>query len=174
MQAPQRPTPHPNLVPVSLSSSRITHNSGVCGEASECSGLPLTLKSIAMDPSTQLVGSVRQGTDQPLRRRNHTPAGTLFVPEVSCDSLPRSVTRLASSDRSSSHMKISILDDYFDTVRTLPCFERLKPYQVEVWNDHVDDTKVLVERLSDTEVLVLIRERTAIGAVLLDRLPRLR
>src|SRR5229473_1627296 len=45
MQAPQRPVPQPNLVPVSLSSSRITHNSGMSEGASECAALPLTLKS---------------------------------------------------------------------------------------------------------------------------------
>src|SRR5262249_1129514 len=51
MQAPHRPVPHPNLVPVSLSSSRITHNSGVCGGALECAALPLTLKSNAIGSS---------------------------------------------------------------------------------------------------------------------------
>jgi len=71
-------------------------------------------------------------------------------------------------------MKISILDDYFDTVRTLPCFAKLAPYQVEVWNDHTDAVDDLAERLRDTDVLVLIRERTAIRAALLERLPRLK
>ena len=71
-------------------------------------------------------------------------------------------------------MKISILDDYFDTVRTLPCFAKLAPYEVKVWNDHVDATDVLAERLRDSEVLVLIRERTAIGAALVERLPKLK
>ena len=71
-------------------------------------------------------------------------------------------------------MKISILDDYFDTVRTLPCFARLAPYQVEIWNDHVDAIDTLAERLGRSDVLVLIRERTSIGAALLERLPRLK
>ena len=71
-------------------------------------------------------------------------------------------------------MKISILDDYFDTLRTLPCFARLAAYQVEVWNDHVDATDVLADRLRESDVLVLIRERTAVGAALLERLPRLK
>jgi len=71
-------------------------------------------------------------------------------------------------------MKISILDDYFDTVRTLPCFAKVAPYQVEVWNDHIDAVDGLVERLRDTDVLVLIRERTAIRAALLEHLPRLK
>ena len=57
-------------------------------------------------------------------------------------------------------MKIAILDDYFDTVRTLPCFSRLAGHDVTIWNDHVQDESVLAERLRDTEALVLIRERT--------------
>jgi D-3-phosphoglycerate dehydrogenase len=71
-------------------------------------------------------------------------------------------------------MTVSILDDYFDTLRTLPCFARLTPFDVRIWNDHVEDEAVLAERLADTEVLVLIRERTKVRASLLERLPRLR
>ena len=47
-------------------------------------------------------------------------------------------------------MKISILDDYFDTVRTLPCFAKLAGHDVEIWNDHMQDTHQLAERLRDT------------------------
>jgi len=68
----------------------------------------------------------------------------------------------------------TILDDYFDTVRTLPCFAKLAGYRVTVWNDHVQDTDALAARLQDTEVLVLIRERTKVQAALLQRLPKLR
>ncbi len=71
-------------------------------------------------------------------------------------------------------MKISILDDYHDTLRTLPCFSKLQGHDVSIWTDHVDDVDILAERLRDTEALVLIRERTKIQAPLLDRLPRLR
>jgi len=71
-------------------------------------------------------------------------------------------------------MKITILDDYFDTVRSLPCFAKLKGHDVTIWNDHVQDVDALAERLRDTEALVLIRERTAIRAPLIARLPRLR
>jgi D-3-phosphoglycerate dehydrogenase len=71
-------------------------------------------------------------------------------------------------------MKIAILDDYFDTLPTLPCFQKLKGHEVAVWNDHVQDTDALAARLKDTECLVLIRERTAIQAALLERLPRLK
>ena len=71
-------------------------------------------------------------------------------------------------------MKVAILDDTFDTLRTLACFAKLAPFDVTIFNDHVDDVDVLAERLKDAEVLVLIRERTKIGAALLARLPRLR
>jgi D-3-phosphoglycerate dehydrogenase len=59
-------------------------------------------------------------------------------------------------------LRVSILDDFFDTLRTLPCFARLAPFDVTIWSDHVDDVDVLAERLKDTEALVLIRERTKI------------
>ena len=71
-------------------------------------------------------------------------------------------------------MKISILDDYFDTVRTLPCFGKLAGHDVTIWNDHVQDVDTLAERLRDTEALVLIRERTQIRGPLLERLPKLK
>ena len=71
-------------------------------------------------------------------------------------------------------MKISILDDYFDTLRTLDCFAKLKGHDVTIHNDHVQDVDALAERLRDTEVLVLIRERTQIRAPLLGRLPNLK
>ena len=71
-------------------------------------------------------------------------------------------------------MNISILDDYFDTVRTLPCFGKLAGHRVTIWNDHVQDVDLLAERLRDTEALVLIRERTQIRAPLLERLPKLK
>jgi D-3-phosphoglycerate dehydrogenase len=71
-------------------------------------------------------------------------------------------------------MKVGILDDYFDTLRTLSCFRQLAGHDVEVWKDHVEDIDVLADRLQGTEALVLIRERTKIGAPLIARLPRLR
>jgi D-3-phosphoglycerate dehydrogenase / 2-oxoglutarate reductase len=71
-------------------------------------------------------------------------------------------------------MKITVLDDYHDTVRTLSCFKKLERHEVTVWNDHVQDVDILAERLNDTEALVLIRERTRIRAPLLERLPNLK
>ena len=71
-------------------------------------------------------------------------------------------------------MKISILDDYFDTLRTLPCFAKLAGHDVTVWTDHVQETGALAERLKDAQALVLIRERTKITADLVALLPKLK
>src|SRR5258708_6614440 len=71
-------------------------------------------------------------------------------------------------------MKVAILDDYHDTVRTLRCFRQLAGHDVTIWNDHVQDVGALATRLADTEALVLIRERTKIRTPLLERLPKLK
>ena len=70
-------------------------------------------------------------------------------------------------------MKVHILDDWFDTLRTLPSFRLLDGHEVTVWNDHTDDVETLARRLQPAEALVLFRERTAITAPLLERLPDL-
>ncbi len=71
-------------------------------------------------------------------------------------------------------MNITILDDYLDTVRTLACFSKLAGHNVTIWNDHTKDVDALAGRLKDTEALVLIRERTPIRALLLERLNKLK
>lgn len=71
-------------------------------------------------------------------------------------------------------MKVHILDDWFDTLRGLQCFEKLTAHDVTVWTDHVEDVGELADRLADAEALVLFRERTKITADLLDRLPKLK
>ena len=71
-------------------------------------------------------------------------------------------------------MKVAILDDYHDTLRTLECFRKLAGHEVRVWTDHLQDTDALAARLKDAEALVLIRERTKIQAPLLERLPKLK
>ena len=71
-------------------------------------------------------------------------------------------------------MKVHILDDWFDTLRHLPCYARLAGHEVTVWTDHVEDVPVLADRLHDAEALVLFRERTAVTRPLVERLPGLR
>src|SRR5258707_8575021 len=71
-------------------------------------------------------------------------------------------------------MKIAILDDWFDTLKSLSCFSKLSGHQVTICTDHVEGEEELAQRLQDVEALVLIRERTAIRRSLLARLPTLR
>lgn len=69
-------------------------------------------------------------------------------------------------------MKVHILDDWFDTLRKLPCFDLLKDHEVTVWTDHADED-TLADRLAEAEAMVLFRERTPVTRSLLERLPRL-
>src|SRR5262249_8094315 len=71
-------------------------------------------------------------------------------------------------------MKITILDDYFDTLRTLACFRELAGHDVTIWNDHVQDLDALADRLRHTEALGLIRQRTEIRPPPVERPPELR
>lgn len=71
-------------------------------------------------------------------------------------------------------LRISIIDDYQDVVRTLVCFAKLQDHDVRIWNDAVADVDVLSKRLADADVLVLMRERTKIDDNLLGRLPNLK
>jgi D-3-phosphoglycerate dehydrogenase len=71
-------------------------------------------------------------------------------------------------------VKITVLDDYQNVVRSLESFRKLEGHDVTVWNDHTKDIDVLAERLKDTEALVLIRERTPIRAPLIERLTKLK
>lgn len=71
-------------------------------------------------------------------------------------------------------MKVHILDDWFDTLRSLPCFAKLAEHDVTVWTDHEPDPERLAARVREAECLVLFRERTRIGADLLSQLPNLK
>jgi len=71
-------------------------------------------------------------------------------------------------------LRIAIPDDYQNCVRSLACFSKLAAHQVTVFNDTLHDVAALAERLQNFDALVLTRERTAIRAELLARLPQLR
>ena len=71
-------------------------------------------------------------------------------------------------------LNINILDDWFDTLRTLPCFEMLSGHNVTVWTDHEPDHTKLAARVADADALVLFRERTKITAGLVENLPNLK
>ncbi|MGE0799166.1 MAG: D-2-hydroxyacid dehydrogenase family protein [Lautropia sp.] len=70
-------------------------------------------------------------------------------------------------------VRIAIIDDFQDAVRTLPCFATLAGRDVTVFHDHLTDEDALATRLRDFDALVPIRERTQLTGSLLARLPRL-
>ena len=71
-------------------------------------------------------------------------------------------------------MKIAILDDYQDSVRNLDCFQLLNQHEVKVFTNSARGVGQLAIRLADFDVLVLIRERTALRRPLLEKLPKLK
>jgi D-3-phosphoglycerate dehydrogenase len=71
-------------------------------------------------------------------------------------------------------MKIAVLDDYQDAVRSLDCFRLLDGHEVKVFNSSTRGLGQLAIRLAPFDALVLIRERTALTSALLARLPNLK
>ncbi|GEM50675.1 D-isomer specific 2-hydroxyacid dehydrogenase [Empedobacter brevis NBRC 14943 = ATCC 43319] len=71
-------------------------------------------------------------------------------------------------------MNIAILDDYQHAVPQLNCFELLKDFNVKILDKTYQNPKDLAKEIQDTEILVLIRERTKIDDELLSLLPNLK
>ncbi len=71
-------------------------------------------------------------------------------------------------------MKIAILDDYQDAIRHLDCFRLLDGHDVKVFTNSARGIMQLAVRLREFDVLVLIRERTALPRQLISKLPNLK
>lgn len=71
-------------------------------------------------------------------------------------------------------MKIAILDDYQHVIEKLSCYDLLKGQEVVILHKNEKDIDKQASLIGDSEVLVLTRERTAIGEALLSRLPKLK
>jgi D-3-phosphoglycerate dehydrogenase / 2-oxoglutarate reductase len=71
-------------------------------------------------------------------------------------------------------MKVAILDDYQNIVKTLDSFNMLKEHEIVVFNDTEKEPELLAKKLNDFDALVLIRERTKIDEELVSHLPKLR
>lgn len=71
-------------------------------------------------------------------------------------------------------MTITILDDYQNVIRELKCFTALNNQDVQILNSAEKDIAVLAQKLYNTDILVLTRERTEIDAALLSLLPNLK
>jgi len=72
-------------------------------------------------------------------------------------------------------MRVAILDDYLDVVKTIADWDRL-PAGTEVvsFTDHVTGEDALAERLADFDFIVATRQRTPLPGSLIGRLPKLK
>lgn len=71
-------------------------------------------------------------------------------------------------------MKVTILDDYQNIIKELNCFSLLEGQDVQILNYTEKNPVLLAEKLVDTEILVLTRERTEVDEKLLSLLPNLK
>lgn len=71
-------------------------------------------------------------------------------------------------------MIIAIPDDYHGLVPTLQCYKRLEGHDVRVFRDAAPAFEATVKNLSDAQIVVPIRERTAFTRALIEALPQLR
>ena len=72
-------------------------------------------------------------------------------------------------------IRIAILDDYLNLARTSAPWSELEPScEVTVFGRHLGDPDAVVQALRDFDVLVVMRERTALPALVLDQLPALK
>jgi D-3-phosphoglycerate dehydrogenase / 2-oxoglutarate reductase len=71
-------------------------------------------------------------------------------------------------------MKITILDDYQNAIENLKCFQLLNGQDVQILHVTEKNSDKLASQISETEILVLTRERTEITAELLSKLPKLK
>ncbi|MBV8399275.1 MAG: D-2-hydroxyacid dehydrogenase family protein [Acetobacteraceae bacterium] len=71
--------------------------------------------------------------------------------------------------------KVAILDDYQEVALTIADWSPLEGRAVvTVFNDHVSDPDLLVERLAPFDVVCVMRERTPLPRAILERLPKLK
>src|SRR5271163_539406 len=73
------------------------------------------------------------------------------------------------------HMKIAVLDDYQNVALKVADWSSLSGRaEVTVFNDHIADPNVVVERLLPFDVVCVMRERTPLPREVIERLPQLK
>src|SRR5215831_11951815 len=113
MHAPHRPVPQPNLVPVSLRSSRITHNNGVVGGASLDAALPFTVKLMAM------VFLLENKPPREVANRTVRPSLLAFLPASTYVSA--ALTRAGLSGRSRMRLPVALAKALATAATAGPC-----------------------------------------------------
>src|SRR6202166_2997740 len=75
---------------------------------------------------------------------------------------------------SENTMKIVIPDDYQNLVERLDCYNLIRHHEIIRYREPARDLDQLVERLSEADVVISIRERVEFSRVLLEQLPKLK
>jgi phosphoglycerate dehydrogenase-like enzyme len=70
--------------------------------------------------------------------------------------------------------RVVVLDDYQQVALTSADWSHVAGTDIRVLTEHLPDADAVVAALADADVVVAMRERTAFGADVLSRLPRLR
>jgi phosphoglycerate dehydrogenase-like enzyme len=71
--------------------------------------------------------------------------------------------------------RVAILDDYQNVAMEMADWKSLGAgVSVQAFHDHLTDQDALAERLSDFDVIAVMRERTPMRAPLIERLPKLK
>jgi phosphoglycerate dehydrogenase-like enzyme len=72
-------------------------------------------------------------------------------------------------------IKVAILDDYQNVTHHFANWEKLsEKIQLKIFNEYIGDDPNLSEKLSDYDVLCLMRERTPLPGTLINKLPNLK
>src|ERR1700722_20506406 len=70
-------------------------------------------------------------------------------------------------------LRVAVLDDYQRVALRLGDWTSLDDAEVIAFDQHISDEEALVAALTDVDVVVAMRERTALPASVVERLPRL-
>jgi len=71
--------------------------------------------------------------------------------------------------------KIAVLDDYQGVAFKMADWSKVTARaQVDVFNDHLADAEAVAKRLYPYDIVCVMRERTPLGAALIERLPNLK
>ena len=72
-------------------------------------------------------------------------------------------------------LKVAVLDDYQNVTRHFASWETLgDKIELKVFNEYIGDDPHLSEKLSDYDILCLMRERTPLPGTLINKLPNLK
>src|ERR1700759_701168 len=83
--------------------------------------------------------------------------------------------QMSNTSSKQEPIRIAVLDDYQDVALSLADWSVLDGRAtVSVFNDHLADSDAVVERLQPFDIVCIMRERTPITRVVIERLPKLR